>query len=72
MGWLRPKLRKNSKLCPGLVDHYNLMGTFVFAVSGALAAIDRHLDIFGVLVMAFVTACGGGVVRDLCIGATPP
>ncbi len=52
--------------------YIDLMGTFVFAVSGALAAIERHLDIFGVFVIAFVTACGGGVVRDLCIGATPP
>ncbi|WP_297833433.1 trimeric intracellular cation channel family protein [Pseudomonas sp.] len=50
----------------------DLMGTFVFAVSGALAAIDRQLDIFGVFVVAFVTACGGGVIRDLCIGALPP
>lgn len=52
--------------------YIDVMGTFVFAISGALAAIDRHLDIFGVFVVAFVTACGGGVVRDLCIGALPP
>jgi len=50
----------------------DLMGTFVFALSGAVAAIDRKLDIFGVFVAAFVTACGGGVIRDLCIGALPP
>jgi len=50
----------------------DLMGTFVFALSGALAAIDRRLDLFGVVVIAFVTACGGGVIRDLCIGALPP
>ena len=49
----------------------DLMGTFVFALSGAVAAIDRKLDIFGVFVAAFVTACGGGVIRDLCIGALP-
>lgn len=53
--------------------HYiDLMGTFVFAISGALAAIDRRLDIFGVFVVAFAAACGGGVMRDLCIGALPP
>ena len=52
--------------------YIDLMGTFVFALSGALAAIDRHLDIFGVFVAAFVTACGGGVIRDLCIGSFPP
>ena len=50
----------------------DLMGTFVFALSGAVAAIDRKLDIFGGMVTAFVTACGGGVIRDLCIGALPP
>jgi uncharacterized membrane protein YeiH len=50
----------------------DLIGTFVFAISGALAAINRQLDIFGVFVAAFVTACGGGVIRDLCIGSTPP
>ncbi|WP_397453321.1 trimeric intracellular cation channel family protein [Pseudomonas sp. NA-150] len=53
--------------------HYiDLMGTFIFALSGALAAIDRRLDIFGVFVIAGVTACGGGVMRDLCIGVLPP
>lgn len=52
--------------------YIDLMGTFVFAVSGALAAINRQLDIFGVFVIAFITACGGGVLRDLCIGALPP
>ncbi|MBA1242558.1 trimeric intracellular cation channel family protein [Pseudomonas japonica] len=53
-------------------SYIDLMGTFVFALSGALAAINRQLDLFGVFVIAFVTACGGGVVRDLCIGAVPP
>jgi uncharacterized membrane protein YeiH len=52
--------------------YIDLMGTFVFALSGAMAAIDRRLDLFGVVVIAFVTACGGGVIRDLCIGALPP
>ncbi len=52
--------------------YIDLLGTFVFALSGALAAIDRRLDLFGVVVIAFVTACGGGVIRDLCIGALPP
>lgn len=52
-----------------LVDWF---GTFAFAVSGALAAVQRRLDIFGVLAVAYLTACGGGVLRDLCIGALPP
>ena len=50
----------------------DLIGTFVFAISGATAARQRNLDLFGVLAIAFVTACGGGIFRDLCIGAIPP
>ncbi len=47
------------------------LGTFAFAVSGATAAIRSRYDIFGILVLAFVTAIGGGTVRDLLIGNTP-
>lgn len=50
----------------------DLVGTFVFAMSGALAGRDRGADLFGALVLAFVTAAAGGVVRDLIIGSTPP
>jgi len=50
----------------------NLVGTFVFAISGAVAARQRGLDLFGVLSVSFIVACGGGVIRDVCIGATPP
>ena len=50
----------------------DLIGTFVFAVEGALAGIDAGLDVFGLLVLSFVTALGGGTVRDLLIGAVPP
>lgn len=50
----------------------DLAGTFAFALSGAVAARDRGLDWFGVAVIAFTVACGGGVLRDLCIGAVPP
>lgn len=55
-----------------LFNIIDLAGTFAFAISGALAARREDFDIFGVLAIAFVTACGGGIVRDLCIGATPP
>lgn len=55
-----------------LVRGADLAGTFVFAFQGALAAIAGHLDLFGDLVLAFVTALGGGVVRDLLIGQVPP
>lgn len=50
----------------------DLIGTFVFAVEGALAGINAGLDIVGLLVLSFVTALGGGTIRDLLIGAIPP
>jgi uncharacterized membrane protein YeiH len=55
-----------------LFTFLDLAGTFDFAISGAAAARDRGLDWFGVIVIAFTVACGGGVMRDLCIGAVPP
>lgn len=50
----------------------DLGGTFVFALSGAVAAVNRRLDIFGILVLSFVTGNLGGITRDLLIGAVPP
>jgi uncharacterized membrane protein YeiH len=50
----------------------DLGGTFVFAISGAVAAINRRLDIFGILVLSFVTGNLGGITRDVLIGAVPP
>lgn len=50
----------------------NLAGTFVFALSGALAATRRQLDLFGVLVLSFAAANSGGIARDVLIGAVPP
>ena len=50
----------------------DLLGTFVFALSGATAGVKRQLDIFGVLVLFFAAATAGGVGRDLLIGAVPP
>ena len=50
----------------------DLVGVAVFAASGALAAVHARLDVFGVIVLAAVTALGGGIVRDLLIGAVPP
>ncbi|WP_020567550.1 trimeric intracellular cation channel family protein [Neolewinella persica] len=46
-------------------------GTFVFAISGALAGMKRQFDVFGVFILALVTAIGGGTLRDLMIGSTP-
>lgn len=50
----------------------DLLGTFVFALSGAVAARQKGLDIFGIFSLAFSVACGGGIIRDLCLGSIPP
>ena len=50
----------------------DFLGTFVFALSGAAAGVKRRLDLFGVLVLAFVAGNAGGIARDVLIGAVPP
>jgi uncharacterized membrane protein YeiH len=50
----------------------DLLGTFVFAFSGASAGVRHRLDLFGVLVLSFAAATAGGIMRDLIIGAVPP
>jgi len=49
----------------------DIIGTFVFAISGVLTATKQKFDIFGAAVIAFVTAVGGGTLRDMLIGAQP-
>lgn len=49
----------------------DILGTVAFAISGVLVAMEKRLDLFGVLIIAFVTAIGGGTLRDLLIGNTP-
>lgn len=49
-----------------------LIGTVAFALSGGLTAIERRLDFFGILVLSIITAMGGGLLRDLILGITPP
>lgn len=56
-----------------LILHWiDVFGAFIFALSGALVAVRKAFDIFGVFFLAFITATGGGVIRDVCIGKTPP
>ncbi|GLV60386.1 UPF0126 membrane protein [Dictyobacter sp. S3.2.2.5] len=55
-----------------LEEILNLVGTFAFAESGALLAVRKNYDIVGMAVLALITAIGGGVIRDLIIGAHPP
>jgi uncharacterized membrane protein YeiH len=51
---------------------FDLIGTFVFALSGGAAGVKERLDLFGVLVLSFAAASAGGIMRDLLIGAVPP
>jgi uncharacterized membrane protein YeiH len=50
----------------------DLVGTFVFALSGATAGLKHRLDLVGVLVLSYVAGNAGGITRDLLIGAVPP
>ena len=49
-----------------------MVGTIAFAASGAMVAVDRAMDIFGVIVLGVTTAVGGGAVRDVILGIVPP
>ncbi|MFK0257712.1 trimeric intracellular cation channel family protein [Streptomyces sp. NPDC090445] len=57
---------------PDIQHALDLAGIFVFATAGALLAVRKNFDIFGIAVLAEVTALGGGLFRDLVIGAVPP
>jgi uncharacterized membrane protein YeiH len=57
---------------PSLLQAIDMIGTFVFALSGAVAGVRRGLDLFGVLVVSIVAAVFGGVTRDILIGSVPP
>jgi uncharacterized membrane protein YeiH len=51
---------------------FNLLGSFIFALSGGFLAVRKRLDLFGVLVLAAAAALGGGIMRDVLLGRTPP
>lgn len=53
------------------INIIDISGTFVFAVSGIMMAVDKKFDFFGAIILAFVTAIGGGTIRDLLIGISP-
>jgi Glycine transporter len=55
-----------------LILGFDLAATFVFGLEWASVAVNADLDVFGVLVLGFVTAVGGGIIRDLLIGDVPP
>ncbi len=49
-----------------------LIGTVAFSVSGAMTAMKKNMDIFGVMILGLTTAVGGGIIRDLILGVSPP
>lgn len=55
-----------------LIEIMNLIGDVAFAVSGAMTAIEKRMDIFGVCVLSIVTTVGGGMTRDVLLGILPP
>lgn len=55
----------------GVLQVIDIVGTFAFAVSGVFSAMEKRLDIFGVFIIAFVTAIGGGTIRDVLVGNLP-
>ena len=50
---------------------WDLIGTFVFGISGVLLGLERRMDVFGMFILAFVTGVGGGTLRDIMIGSIP-
>jgi uncharacterized membrane protein YeiH len=59
-------------MAASVTEVLDLVGIFVFAISGALLGVRRGFDLIGMIVLAECTALGGGIVRDLIIGAVPP
>lgn len=55
-----------------LFSAFEIIGTVAFAISGAVVAISKKMDIFGVAILGMTTAVGGGILRDLILGLTPP
>lgn len=54
-----------------IISIFVILGTISFSISGALSAMSKKMDVFGVFIIAFVTALGGGTIRDILIGRTP-
>ena len=57
---------------PDFQFYFELIGAVAFAISGAALAVKKHMDLFGVAMMGMTTAVGGGILRDLLLGITPP
>lgn len=55
-----------------IIFPFEMVGTVAFAFSGAIVAINRKMDLFGVAILGMTTAVGGGIIRDMILGAVPP
>jgi uncharacterized membrane protein YeiH len=55
-----------------MIYFLDIFGTFIFALTGAIKAVKYELDIFGVTILSIATGIGGGMIRDIIIGSTPP
>ena len=62
----------DTSLLQNLIHVLDGIGTFVFALSGGLLAVQKKFDLFGALFLSFVVAVAGGMLRDVLIGAVPP
>ena len=59
------------QLQPNIIFIVEIIGTIAFASSGAMVAVRKRLDLFGIIVLGVITAVGGGMLRDLMIGNIP-
>ena len=72
-GWHREQcLSHGHQLAGPFLDAVDLLGTFVFALSGAAAGVKSRLDLFGLMALSFAAGNAGGITRDVLIGAVPP
>ena len=62
------KKRKEDAPLDELIFAFEMIGTVAFALSGAMTAIRKNMDLFGVMILGVVTACGGGLTRDIILG----
>ncbi len=65
-------VRSNLGLDPSVERALDLLGIFAFAISGGVVAVRKHFDLVGVIALASITALGGGLLRDVLLGDTPP
>ena len=66
------EILSNTFISNNILNILDIIGTIAFALSGAMVAIQKKMDIFGVNILAITTAVGGGIIRDIIIGQVPP